>query len=81
MSTNDLNRLLHATAFGNDVLDHENLFARDYLEPAPQHELSLLLFHENETAAELARDFLTEHEAAHGGRNYRNHFEVPDFVC
>jgi len=72
MLLHDIDRLLHATALGHHVLNHQHLLARRDLEPAPQHQLALFLLHENEPDAQLPRHFLTDHEAAHR-RCYNRH--------
>jgi len=79
MSTNDVHRFLHSTALGDDVFDDEQPLTRGYFETAAQDEFSFFLFHENEPAAELTRDLLAEHEAAHGRSDHGFHAEVTHF--
>src|ERR1035441_7652293 len=75
VGANNVNRLLHATALGHDILDNENFFSGCNLEPAPQDEFAVLFFHEDETDAELPRHFLADYESAHRWRNDRDRAE------
>lgn len=76
---NDIESFLDAAAFGDDVFDDEDFFAGRNLEAAAKGEFAFLLFDEDEANAELAGDFLAEHEAAHGRRNDGSSAEVANF--
>ena len=67
LGAHDVDGFLHAAALGDDVLEDEDFFAGRDFEPAAEDEFAFLLFHKNETQAELARDFLADDEAAHRG--------------
>ena len=71
----DVQRFLHAPAFGHDILDDENFFARRNLESAPQNQFAFLFFHKNKSQAQLPRDFLADDQSAHRRRNHRDRAE------
>ena len=79
LRADDVNRLLHAAAFGHDILDDENFFAGRNFETAPQNEFALLFFHEDEAHAKLPRDFLADDESAHRRRDDGDRAERFDF--
>ena len=54
----------------DDILDNKDLFAGLELEVAAELELVIDFFEKEEPEAELASDFLTDDEAAHGRTDY-----------
>lgn len=56
-----------AATTGNDVLDDQHLFAGLEFEVAAQFELVVDFFEKYEAQAQLAGDFLADHQAAHCG--------------
>ena len=62
--TDNINRLLDATAFGHHVFDDKGFFAGCNFESAPQLELAFLFFRKDEPRAKLSRDFLSNDQPA-----------------
>ena len=69
VGADDVEGFLDTPAFGDDVLDDQQAFSRLDLESTAQDEFSLLLFHEDEAALQLPRDFLSDDQSAHGRRD------------
>jgi hypothetical protein len=70
VGANDVHGFFNATALGDDVFDYQNSFARFNFEAAAQSEFAFFFLDENEAGAELACDFLADHEAAHRRRDH-----------
>jgi len=66
---NNINRLLHATAFGHHVFDDDDFFAGGNLESAPQSKPAILFFRKNEPDTELPHDFLADDQPAERERD------------
>lgn len=80
MFPGDFEGFLDAAAFGDHILDDGYLFAGGDAESASEDEFAFFLFDKDESAAELAGDFLTDDEAAHGRGDDGADFELPDSV-
>jgi len=79
IGADNVDGFLDAAAFGDDVFDDQHRFFGGDFESASKDESAFLLFGENESAGELAGDFLAQDESAHGGGNDSGWFEVADF--
>jgi hypothetical protein len=66
IGSDNIKRLLDATAFGHDVFHDENLFAGCNFEAAAQYKFPLLLLHKNKAQPQLPCDFLPNNQTAHG---------------
>ena len=66
----DAEGFLNPAAFGHHVFDHQQAFTGVNPETAAQDELAFLLLGKDETEAELAGDFLSNHQSAHCWRNH-----------
>jgi hypothetical protein len=68
---NNVQGFLNPAAFGDDVFDDEQALRWLDPEPAPKDKPALFFLNKDESAAELARDLLTDDEPAHCGCNDR----------
>src|SRR5690625_1798530 len=77
MLSDNVDRFLSPAAAGDDIFDHENPFAGSDFKTASENESVVLFFGENVSFSTLARNFLTDHEAA--DRRSENGFEFDAF--
>ena len=60
----------YAATTSDDILDDEHLLARSKFEISAQCELVVYFFKEDEAKAELAGDFLSNHQPTHCGTDH-----------
>ena len=60
----------HAATAGDDVFDNKHLFARREFEISAQCELVIYFFKKDVAKAELAGDFLPDHQPTHRGTDH-----------
>ena len=80
MRSDDVDRLLHATAACHDVFGYDESLVRRDLKAASQHQPARLFFRENVPFPERASDFLSDNDSTQSGRNHGVAFQAAQFV-
>lgn len=76
----DADGFLDAAPLGDDIFNNKDFFFRINFESASQHEFAFLFFGEDESHSQLSRDFLADHQSAHGGSDDGYGAVIADFV-
>ncbi len=78
VGADDVERLLHAPALGDDVLDDQHFLTGGDFESAPQNQFAVVIFfRKNKARAQLPRHLLPDDQAAHRRGNDRGGAERP----
>jgi len=70
MLPHNLERLLHPATSGDDVFDHQKLFARLDDKATAKDEFVIVFLCKNVRQTELSRNFMTNNQTAQSGRNH-----------